>query len=48
MKEEQVDDEQMDLDYFLDWLWLHVGNATYNSTQSTSGSPIPTLSRKLN
>jgi len=23
------------------WLWLHVGNPTYNSTHCTSGSPIP-------
>jgi len=47
MKEEQFDDEQMDLDYFR----LAVAtrqNPTYNSTQSTSGSPIPTLSLKLN
>jgi len=24
-------------------LWLHLGNPTYNSSHSTSGSPIPTL-----
>jgi len=29
-------------------LCLHVGNRTYNPTYTTSGSPIPTLSLKLN
>jgi len=31
----------------LRWLWLHVGNHTYDSTRSTSGSPVPTVSLKL-
>jgi len=28
--------------------WLHVVNLTYNSTHSTLGRPMPTLSLKLN
>jgi len=30
------------------WLCLHVGNPTYNSIHSTSRSPIPVISLKLN
>jgi len=30
------------------WLRLHIRNQTYNSTHSTSGSPIPTVPLKLN
>ena len=32
----------------LETLWLQLRNPTYNSTHSTSGSPMPTPSLKLN